>query len=528
METVCKVINTFKPKSSKDSEGISMKVLKWILPSIALPITTLVNQSLATGIFPSNLKIAKIMPLQKQPNNCNIDNFRPISLLPSISKVIEKCVFDQVYEYFEKNKLLYDSQYGYRQSHSTETACLEIIDRLHRQLDQNKTPLCIFIDLSKAFDTLDHAILLSKLEYYGLQQNTLNWFRSYLFNRKQYVEIEGYKSDMRNVNTGVPQGSILGPLLFIIYMNDLNFVSKKFNAILFADDTTLNSVLSVFTNNNNITLSSKINNEINKLNEWMKTNKLSLNIKKTKFMIFRYPQKPVSSLPKLDIKIEGKRIEQVDQFKFLGITIHETLTWKHHIDIIRVKISKVTGTMRRLKSYINSKVLLSIYNTLILSHLHYGILCWGFDGHKLFKMQKKSIRVVKKSKYNSHTDPIFKSLKLLKINDIFKTQCLKFLYRLKNGTVPSYFLHNFLPTSIGHNHNTRNRELLQPARANKQTTKKSLRLYLPKLINEIPGSITNKIYTHTVDSFKKGIKSYLIGKYSLQCTKPNCYSCLNN
>ena len=505
-----------------------MKILKWILPSIILPITTLINQSLVSGIFPSNFKIAKIMPLQKEPNNCYIDNFRPISLLPCISKIIEKCVFDQVFEYFEKNKLLNESQYGYRKAHSTELACLEIVDRIHKQLDDHETPFCIFMDLSKAFDTIDHTILLKKLRYYGMDQNSLRWFSSYLSNRQQYVDIEGYKSDLKQVNTGVPQGSTLGPLLFIIYMNDINYVSEKFNAILFADDTTLNSVLSLFSENQNASqLSANINKEIHKIYEWLNANRLSLNIKKTKYMVFRYPQKPASSLPKMDIIIDGKKIKRVDNFKFLGIELTETMSWKLHIDKLRIKISKVVGVMRRIKNFVSSHVLLKIYSTLILCHLHYGILCWGFESHRLFKIQKKAVRVLTKSKYNSHTDPLFKTLKLLKINDIFKTQCLKFLYNLKKNTTPKYFSRGYLPTAVEHSYNTRNQHQLRPARTNRQKTKKTIRYYLPTLVNVTPRSIVSKIETHSLTSYKSNVKLLFLNEYQTQCNKPNCFSCKN-
>ena len=188
------------------------------------------------------------MPLFKKPNIYQLNNFRPISILPCISKILEKCVFNQLYSYFENNKLFYKSQYGFRKSHSTESACLELVHKLTAQLENNETPFCIFIDLSKAFDTLDHSILLQKLKFYGLDEISINWFKSYLSERKQFVEIDGISSDIQTINTGVPQGSTLGPLLFIIYMNDLNTVSNIFNIILFADDTSLNSTLSIFSN----------------------------------------------------------------------------------------------------------------------------------------------------------------------------------------------------------------------------------------------------------------------------------------
>ena len=421
--------------------------------------------------------------------------------------------------------LFYKSQYGFRKSHSTESACLELVNKLTEQLENNETPFCIFIDLSKAFDTLDHNILLNKLKYYGLDDISLSWFKSYLTERKQYVEIEGYRSEMQTINTGVPQGSTLGPLLFIIYMNDLNTVSDIFNIILFADDTSLNSTLSIFTNQRINELSEKINLELDKINEWMRSNKLSLNISKTKYMVFRYSQRALNSLPKLKLKIDNTDIEKVQTFDFLGIRITETLTWKDHISNIGTKISKTIGVMSRIKHHVSSSILLKIYNSLILSRLHYGILCWGYDCHNLFKLQKKAIRTICKTKYNSHTDPLFKQLKLLKIEDIFKVQCLKFYFKYENKKVPIYFLESFIFHRTQHNYETRHREIFQRNTLNRQTSKKNLKNHLPKLLNDVPTNLISKIYTHSLDNFKYRLKQFYIDKYSLECQKVRCYVC---
>ena len=171
---------------------------------------------MTTGIFPERLKIAKVIPLHKKDDPYIFDNYRPISLLTSVSKVFEKVVFQQVYDYFHTNKLLYKSQYGFRADHSTELASLELCDRILRYLDEGKIPITIFLDLSKAFDTLDHGILLDKLNYYGIKNTALNWFRSYLTQRYQYIDINGTSSEMLQIKTGVQQGSFLGPLLFLI------------------------------------------------------------------------------------------------------------------------------------------------------------------------------------------------------------------------------------------------------------------------------------------------------------------------
>ena len=237
-----------------------------------------------TGIFPSSLKIAKISPIFKTGDPHLTDNYRPISLLPVISKLIEKVVFLQLYDYFIENKLFYDSQYGFRKYHSTEFAALEFTDKIILNLDQGKLPIAIFLELTIAFDTIDHTILTNKLKYYGVHGIALDWFKSYLGDRKQYVQYNDSNSSYSNISTGVPQGSILGPLLFIIYMNDIANVTDKFHFTLYADDTSLIEPICTFQSNmkNNNETSDAINKELKLITDWLCLNKLSLNAKKPK------------------------------------------------------------------------------------------------------------------------------------------------------------------------------------------------------------------------------------------------------
>ena len=188
----------------------------------------MINQSLCSGIFPTKLKIARVIPLFKKGDPHVFDNYRPICLVPAISKIFERIVFDQTYNYFTKNKLLYTSQYGFRKQHSTELAAVELVDRVAHYLDSGKLPTSIFLYLSKAFDTLNHTILLEKLAYYGLNGTSLAWFRSYLSDRSQYVDYDGTTSISLPLTTGVPEWLIFGPLLFIIYMNDIHEASQNF------------------------------------------------------------------------------------------------------------------------------------------------------------------------------------------------------------------------------------------------------------------------------------------------------------
>jgi hypothetical protein len=281
-DNVLKIINSLQLKNSYGHDGISVRILKGIAPSILKAITLIINQSLITGIFPDKLKIARVIPLFKKGTATDMNNYRPISLLTATSKVFEKVAFTQLYSYFQMNNLFHGSQYGFRPLHSTELAALDLVDRVSFDLENKNNSIAIYMDLSKAFDTLDHDILLSKLHYYGIEGSSLDWFKSYLSNRKQYVDINDATSSHATISTGVPQGSILGPLLFIIYINDIPASSNYFKPILYADDTTLLSTFDIkdITQENINNFALKINSELANVYAWLCTNKLSLNKKK--------------------------------------------------------------------------------------------------------------------------------------------------------------------------------------------------------------------------------------------------------
>ena len=494
-QNVTKIINNFLSKSSCGHDGLSMKLIKSLKAYLSRPLSLIINQSFCTGIFPDKLKIAKITPLFKKGDELIVDNYRPISVLPVLSKIFEKLAFAQLYDYFNENKLLYHSQYGFRKGHSTELASIEFIDNVIHKLDQGKLPISVFLDLSKAFDTLAHDILLHRLNFYGVHGIALNWFQSYINGRTQYVQIEDKMSTLLPISTGVPQGSILGPLLFIIYINDICSVSSHFYPILYADDTTLISTLCVFHSEAN-RASAAINTELWTIKVWLASNKLSLNTQKTKYMIFHSVNYPNNRLPDLALHIDNVPIEKVAYFDFLGLRVSDTLKWQDHTNKITNKISKSIGVMSRLKHVIKPSTLVTIYNSLVLPHLYFSILCWGFESERLVKLQKRAVRIIHRAKYNAHSEPLLKKSGLLALKDIFDFQCCKFYFKFKHNLLPDYFTNFFTLNNEIHNYNTRSIAGLHRFPVNKSRTDSCIRHYIPSLSNSLPPKLkTDSIHT---------------------------------
>ena len=368
-------------------------------------------------------------------------------------------------------------------------------------MDKNDIPINVFLDLSKAFDTIDHNILQNKLAYYGLNGSALQLFISYLQNRKQFTEIEQINSDSLPITIGVPQGSVLGPLLFIIYINDFSQASQLFNFVMYANDTTLSTSLNSLseTTLDNKSIETIINKEPCNINEWLNSNKLLLSKSKTKYMVLHMPNKRI---PAHTLKIDDVYIDRVDEFNFLGFTLDTNLNWRKHTENISNKCSKTIGVLNRLKYVLPLDIKVLLYNTLILSHINYCIMIWGYQRKRNTSIQKNVMRIITLNTYNSHTEPLFKNLKLLKIKDMLKLQELKCYFIYIHKQLPSYLLNwQIIPSINIHNYNIRAKDNIHSFRAKHEFAMKCLRHSLPNTINATPDAIKYKTYTHSLHGF---------------------------
>ena len=439
-------------------------------------------------------------------------------MLSTFSKILERAVHNRVSNFLHSQNLLYKSQYGFRTNHSTEHALIEIQNTIIQNLKNNKITAGIFLDLSKAFDCIDHTILLTKLENYGIRGTSLKWFESYLSNRYQYVVLNKSKSQTITIDTGVPQGTILGPLLFIIYMNDLT--TNCGSLISFADDTTL-----LYSNTNFKMLETIINQDLIQISNWLILNKLNLNTTKTKLLVFHKETHQQNNL-NLEIVINNTKIEQCLETNFLGVTLQNNLKWNKHNNKICNKLSQINYFINKIKHRVPCQILTLIYNSIILPHINYGIISWfkpnSAESKRLNTIQKKIVRNLKCAKYNSHTDPIFKQLRLLKVEDIFKLKGALIYLKTLTGNTSDFLQTELQLNNIYHTHNTRQAQLVHFNHVTSNYDKQSINYKIHHIIYELKNNIykNKSLYTNKVI-----IKTHLLTRYNSICDIQNCYIC---
>ena len=497
---ITKIIESLK-NSSSGIDQFKPRVIKELKSELLKPILHFVNLSLKDGIFPEKLKEALITPVFKKGSKELAGNYRPISVLNVFSKILEKIMYQRLTSYLDATKILYDRQFGFRKGCSTEMAVTEAVTIVTQALNNKNSILSVNMDLSKAFDTINHEILCRKLAKYGLKGNTLNWFVSYLQNRQQIVKYNNTLSAKQTIKCGVPQGSNLGPLLFILYINDLHLICDNCDSILYADDCNL-----FFKLNRNDTNPTTINGHLSAFSDWFSCNHLALNTNKTNYMVFSGRRRVAID----GIKINGSDLKQVANNNFLGICIDQALSWKPHIQGTCRKLARSIGILRKVSKKLSKTIMLRLYNSFIVPYLLYGITLWGSSSHSslepMFILQKKALKLALNLPMRTRTVTLFREPRIRPLHDLYKLNVSLFMFKFHSHLLPNCFDNYFELNSSQHSHNTRSANLFRLPLFTSVACQRSILFQGPKLWNSIPTDIRQSV---SIRTFKAQMRVYL-------------------
>ena len=451
---------------STGPNGIPTEILKMINFTICVPLSKIINICISNGVHPEKLKLAHVIPIFKKGCRLLVSNYRPISLLSNVNKIFEKIMHKRIYSFLEKFNLLYKLQFGFRTNYSTSHALIHMTEAIRTALDSGSVTCGIFVDFQKAFDTVNHEILLKKLDHYGFRGSVNEWFRSYLTGRKQKVVINGFESESKSLLHGVPQGSVLGPILFLIYINDLHHCIRYCTTYHFADDTNLLNISKDYKS-----LQRQVNYDLFNLHKWLTANKISLNEGKTELIFFRKN----GPAPALNIKLHGKKLYPSKFVKYLGILVDEFLSGEAHCIELLKKLNRGNGMLAKARHFVPQADLKNIYHAIFSSHLMYGAQVWTPKllsvTKKISTLQNNAMRIMTFSEFRAHSEPLYKQLEILKFCDSISVLNCVFVFDYLHGNLPNSFSETFQRVDNVHKINTRQASagLLYPPKYNSIT-----------------------------------------------------------
>jgi len=496
------------PNKKGTEEGITSDILKTVFCVIKNEFSDIINKSLSEGYFPKEWKTSTIIPIPKTEKPKRASDYRPINMLPIYEKVLELVVKKQIETYLESNNIITEHQSGFRKNYSCETAIQTVIDEWKLIVSERKIVGVIFLDLKRAFETIDRERLLEKLHQYGITGKALEWFKSYLEDRTQQVRINDIWSMLLTTEYGVPQGSVLGPLLFIIYINDIvKICSKDCSIKIFADDTLIYVI-----GESSAEIERKLNVAFNVVEEWMNNNKLKMNAGKTKFMVVRSIRKELRG--KIVVKcLDGSEIEQVELMKYLGVIIDDKLRFSDHCDYMLKKIGKKISFLNRIGNYISAYTRCTIYKTIIAPHFEYCATLLIDMGEtqlsRLQKAQNRAMRVILHCDRCAKIEDMLKALQFMTIRQRLYYNMCTFIFKILNNMMPEQLCNRLRIVGDGSERQTRQTGDIAIEFRRTRSAQKSLFYEGVLMYNALPTEIK---HCDRLKTFKRVVKEFVISE----------------